>query len=354
MSGRERPVASVVDVFCGVGGLSYGFKQAGFDICTGIDVDEECRHAYEKNIGTLFLRKDVSELCAETLKKLYPADGGTRKVLVGCAPCQPFSTYNQKNDNPQWRLLERFGELIAQTSPDVISMENVPRLVKFKGGDLFDGFVEKLKDAGYHVSWDILYGPDYGLAQTRSRLVLLASLLGKIDLPKPTHEPESYRTVEDEIGGLPRLSHGDIDENDELHRASSLSTKNQRRIASSKPGGTWRDWDDDLVTECHKAETGKGYSSVYGRMEWDKPSPTMTTQFYGFGNGRFGHPDQDRAISLREGAMLQGFPRDYQFTKPGAKIRFKSVGRMIGNAVPVMLATAIAHAVRAHLEAHAT
>ncbi len=345
----NRVEASVVDLFCGVGGLSYGFKKAGFDVRAGIDVDEECRYAYEKNVGTVFLRKDVGELSPATLQGLYPDDAKV-KVLMGCAPCQPFSTYNQKNDNPQWRLLERFGELIAATQPDVVSMENVPRLVRFRSGELFDGFVQTLEDSEYSVSWDVLYGPDYGMAQTRSRLVLLASRLGKIELPKPSHEPSAYRTVKDEIGDLPPLSHGETDKNDELHRASSLSKINERRMVSSKPGGTWRDWSDDLVTPCHQAETGRGYSSVYGRMEWEKPSPTMTTQFYGFGNGRFGHPEQNRAITLREGAMLQGFPREYQFMKPGEKIRFKTVGRMIGNAVPVTLATAIAKAVREHIE----
>jgi DNA (cytosine-5)-methyltransferase 1 len=122
-------------------------------------------------------------------------------------------------------------------------------------------------------------------------------------------------------------------------------------MAASKPGGTWRDWDEDLVAECHQVDTGRGYASVYGRMSWDEPSPTITTQFFGFGNGRFGHPDQDRALSLREGAMLQGFPQDYQFVDPGKPVQFKKIGRLIGNAVPVKLANAIAAAVREHLEA---
>ncbi len=124
-------------------------------------------------------------------------------------------------------------------------------------------------------------------------------------------------------------------------------------MASAKPGGTWRDWDPDLVTPCHRAESGRGYSSVYGRMEWGEPSPTITTQFYGFGNGRFGHPEQNRALSLREGAMLQGFPREYQFVAPGGEVHFKVVGRLIGNAVPVKLATAIAGAVRRHIDEYA-
>jgi DNA (cytosine-5)-methyltransferase 1 len=209
--------------------------------------------------------------------------------------------------------------------------------------------VKQLQEAKYHLAWDVLYGPDYGLAQTRSRLVLLASKFGPIELPKATHK-SGHRTVRDEIGDLPRLTHGQTDSRDPLHRSSRLSDLNYRRIASAKPGGTWRDWKRNLVAKCHQADSGRGYSSVYGRMEWDEPSPTITTQFFGFGNGRFGHPEQNRALSLREGAMLQGFPRSYQFVAPDDKVQFKKIGRLIGNAVPVKLASAIATSVASHLD----
>jgi len=139
---------------------------------------------------------------------------------------------------------------------------------------------------------------------------------------------------------------GETDPFDPLHRASTLSETNLRRIEASIPGGTWHDWDDDLVTECHKAHTGQRYVSVYGRMSWDEPAPTITTQFYGFGNGRFGHPEQNRAISLHEGAILQSFPKTYEFVEPADPIHFKILGRMIGNAVPVLVARAIARTIR--------
>ena len=346
-SSAKHPRASVIDLFCGAGGLSYGFKSEGFRLAAGIDIDEACRFPYVENNHAPFIRRDVGEMDAEDVEQLF--EPGSIRVLVGCAPCQPFSTYNQKNDDPNWRLLQSFGRIIDRVCPDVVSMENVPQLIKFRGGKTFGKFISTLHSAGYHVEWDVLYGPDYGLAQTRSRLVLLASRLGDIALPEPTHKTD-YRTVKDEIGNLPPLRHGEADESDRLHCCSRLSKTNALRMASSKPGGTWRDWDADLVTDCHKAETGKGYSSVYGRMEWSEPSPTITTQFYGFGNGRFGHPEQDRALSLREGALLQGFPRNYQFVEPGRPVHFKTVGRLIGNAVPVKLATAIARAVRTHIE----
>jgi DNA (cytosine-5)-methyltransferase 1 len=340
----------VVDIFCGAGGLSHGFLQQGFKIAGGVDIDEQCRYAFESNNDAAFLRRDVTTLTAKEVNELF--DPKNARILVGCAPCQPFSTYNQKNNDPKWQLLQSFGDLVLEVQPDVLSMENVPRLLTFKDGEIFDQFVQRLRDAHYSVAWDVLYGPNFGLAQTRSRLVLLASKLGPIQLPKPTHKGK-YRTVRQEIGRLRPIDQGGIDDRDLLHRCSKLSATNQKRIASSEPGGTWRDWRKHLVADCHKQETGRGYSSVYGRMEWDEPSPTITTQFFGFGNGRFGHPEQDRAISLREGALLQGFPRDYAFVAPGAPIRFKSIGRLIGNAVPVRLAAAIAKSVKQHLEKHA-
>lgn len=344
----SAPLASVVDLFCGAGGLSHGFKNEAFKVAAGIDIDEACRFPYEANNDAPFLRKDVGKLTAKEIDDLFIPR--TKRVLVGCAPCQPFSTYNQKNEDPNWKLLNAFGDIIEASEPDVVSMENVPRLLAFRGGAVFNAFVAKLEAAEYKVVWDVLYGPDFGLAQTRSRLVLLASRLGPIAMPEPTHDETNHRTVRDVIGALPSLAHGEVDERDPLHRASRLSETNARRIASAKPGGTWRDWDQDLVADCHKVSTGKGYSSVYGRMTWTAPSPTITTQFYGFGNGRFGHPEQDRALTLREGALLQGFPRDYQFVAPGERVHFKRVGRLIGNAVPVTLASAIARAVKLHLE----
>lgn len=345
---RRRVTASVVDLFCGAGGLSYGFKSEAFRLAAGVDIDETCRFPFEQNNEAPFVRKDVDKLTAADLNSLFAPDA--TRVLVGCAPCQPFSTYNQKNVNPDWKLLGSFGDLIDAARPDVVSMENVPRLLAFRDGDVFAAFVATLRAADYHVVWDILFGPDFGLAQTRSRLVLLASRLGPITLPLPTHDAKNYRTVRDEIGALPKLGHGEADEADPLHRASRLSPINAKRIASAKPGGTWRDWEADLVAPCHQVATGKGYASVYGRMRWSVPSPTITTQFFGFGNGRFGHPEQNRALSLREGALLQGFPRNYQFVAPGDSIHFKKVGRLIGNAVPVKLAGAIAQAVKVHIE----
>jgi len=151
------------------------------------------------------------------------------------------------------------------------------------------------------------------------------------------------------IKKLPRVDSGGVSPNDPLHRARRLGPLNLKRIRASKPGGTWHDWPEDLRADCHKKESGASYKSVYGRMQWSEPSPTITTLFHGFGNGRFGHPEQDRALTLREGAMLQTFPETYAFAEHGAPISFDAIGRHIGNAVPVDLGRVIGRSIARHL-----
>jgi DNA (cytosine-5)-methyltransferase 1 len=152
------------------------------------------------------------------------------------------------------------------------------------------------------------------------------------------------------LAELPALGAGEVDELDPIHQTADLSPLNLKRIRVSKPGGTWRDWPVEFVAKCHRKKTGKTYPGVYGRMSWDEPAPTITTQFFGFGNGRFGHPEQDRAISLREGAILQSFPCTYRFTPPDKPIYMKAIGRLVGNAVPVRLGEIIGRSFRHHLD----
>ncbi|MCK4493262.1 MAG: DNA (cytosine-5-)-methyltransferase, partial [Methylococcales bacterium] len=298
---------AAIDLFCGIGGLSYGFKKVGIKIKAGLDIDKSCQYAFEKNCNAKFINQDILTITANELNALY--DKNDIKVLVGCAPCQPFSSYSYKNDTQKdnrWKLLEEFSRLITEVKPDIISMENVPTLLNFKAAPVFFNFVDRLKREGYFVWHDVIYAPDYGIPQKRKRLVLLASKKGKIKLLPPTHAPENYVSVKEAIGTLDKIKSGETSKNDFLHRASKLSEKNLKRIKQSKPGGSWkRDWDDDLKLECHKNATGKTYVSVYGRMKWDEPAPTMTTLCTGIGNGRFGHPEQDRAISLREASIFQ-------------------------------------------------
>ena len=337
------PPGSVVDVFCGVGGLSHGFVQEGFDVCAGIDTDASCRYAYERNNGARFVERSVEDLTAGDINPLF-ADGQPR-ILVGCAPCQPFSTYSQNRRDAKWRLLSEFARLVRDVQPDVVSMENVPRLASFHGGRLFEGFLAMLGQEGYAVWSNVVDCAGYGVPQTRKRLVVLASRLGAIELLPPTHAPDAHQTVRDAIAGLPSIAAGEHDAEDPLHYASRLSPANLARIRAAKPGGSWSDWDPALVAECHRKGTGRWYGSVYGRMCWDEPAPTITTQCNGFGNGRFGHPEQDRAISLREAALLQTFPRGYDFFDSTRRWFVSATARWIGNAVPVALARAVARSV---------
>ncbi|WP_110887585.1 DNA cytosine methyltransferase [Deinococcus yavapaiensis] len=351
---RPHRNSTVVDLFCGVGGLTHGFVAEGFHVAAGLDVDSSCRHAYEaNNAGATFLEKSVDDPSVpDLLRDLYPR--GRTKILVGCAPCQPFSSNNTKGKQTgDWRLLGVFGDLVAAVEPDVVSMENVSRLATFRGGEVFRGFVSKLEDLGYHVAWDDVHGPDHGVPQRRKRLLLLASRLGPIEFEPPSRSPDTYRTVRDTIGALRPLRAGERDLADPLHWAAGLTQRNLERIRASKPNGSWRDWDEHLVADCHRKASGKSFPSVYGRMAWDEPSPTITTQFYGFGNGRFGHPEQDRAISLREGALLQTFPPGYEFVPPEGPWTFEHIGRHIGNAVPPEVGRVVARSIAAHLDATA-
>jgi DNA (cytosine-5)-methyltransferase 1 len=230
-------------------------------------------------------------------------------------------------------------------------MENVPQLAKFKHSPVFPNFVKTLEKEGYKVSYKIVYAPDYGIPQKRKRLVLLASRHGDIELIPPTHSIDNYITVKDVIGDLEKIESGKSSENDFLHKASQLSDKNLLRIKQSKPGGSWkRDWEENLLLDCHKSEKGKTYGSMYGRMTWDEPSPTMTTHCIGIGNGRFGHPEQDRAISLREAALFQSFPIEYKFAKDKESLSVRNVSKHIGNAVPPRLGEVIGLSIIKHLE----
>lgn len=340
---------AAVDLFCGIGGLTRGLEDAGINVVAGIDIEAECQYAYEENNHARFIQKDIVDMPPQEIEKLYPSNTDMR-ILAGCAPCQPFSKYTKRyrkngyNDE-KWRLLYSFGRLAKHVMPDVITMENVPELEKT---NVFSDFLSTLEECGYHVIYTVVYCPDYGVPQSRKRLVLLASLHGDIEIPRKTHEGH-YRTVRDAIGELPRLSAGQTDANDPMHTATALSKRNLQRIQQSVPGGTWRDWTEELQLACHKKQTGRTYPSVYGRMQWDMPSPTITTQFYGYGNGRFGHPEQDRAISFREGAILQSFPKDYRFFASASISNRRLLGTQIGNAVPVLLGKAIGESIIDHI-----
>ncbi len=340
-------MVTCVDLFCGLGGLTYGLTKGGVRVVAGVDVDAHCRFPYEQNNAARFIERDVRQLSGDDLRALWL--NNSHKLLAGCAPCQPFSTYSRKGRktrlDTKWDLVADFARLVREAGPDFVTMENVPQVLDHK---VFDEFVASL--AGYHVWHEVIDCARYGVPQTRKRLVLLASKLGPISIasPPPLEEQEEA-TVRKAISHLPPLAAGKSDPEDSLHAACRLSALNLRRIRASKPGGTWREWDPALVARCHQKHTGGTYPSVYGRMKWDAPSPTITTQSFGYGNGRFGHPEQDRAITLREAAILQTFPETYQFLAEGDPVKFSVLGRLIGNAVPVRLGEVIAKTLKHHI-----
>lgn len=338
---------SCIDLFCGVGGLTHGLSRGGISVIAGIDLDPECSFPYENNNDAVFIQRDVHGLSGTDLDGLF-GDANLR-LIGGCAPCQPFSTYSRKGrkgrEDNDWELIRDFSRLVRETQPELVTMENVPQL---QDHDVFSEFLKDLD--GYTTWYDVVDCTQYGIPQTRKRLVLLASRLGTVQLMSPQEFGQQATTVRDVISHLPALTAGAADPNDALHRASKLSDLNLRRIKASKPGGTWRDWDDELLAACHRKVTGQTYPSVYGRMEWDAPSPTITTQSFGFGNGRFGHPEQNRAISLREAAILQTFPDDYRFLAPRERVTFSKLGRLIGNAVPPRIGEVVAKSLVAHVQ----
>lgn len=341
-----RPDVEAIDLFCGVGGLSCGLSQQGVKVIAGFDLDPSCEYPYTANHPhATFFQGDVASVEGQQLLSLWSP--GAVRLLAGCAPCQPFSTYanTAEVDKAKWRLLKEFARLVDECAPDLVTMENVPRLV---GTTPFKAFLSSLKKGRYHVAYGVVNAADYGAPQSRKRLVLVASKFGAVALPPPTHAgAANWVTVRQAVAHLPELTDGQQCAQDPMHLASNLSALNRQRIRASRPGGTWRDWPKELVAECHRRESGKHSGGVYGRMDWNKPAPTMTTLCNGYGNGRFGHPQQHRGITLREAAIFQSFPDDYLFVKEGEPVVVKTLARLIGNAVPPKLGEAVARSLYA-------
>lgn len=245
----------VIDLFCGIGGLSHGMYKEGLDIIAGFDIDDTCKYAYEKNNKSTFYNQDIKTVTKEQISSLFK--GYDIKVLAGCAPCQPFSSYAFKvkdKDKNKYDLLYEFGRIVEEVLPDIVTMENVAQILSFKQKPVLSDFVNLLERNQYHVDFKIVYCPDYGIPQTRKRIVLLASRLGEINLIPSTHKKKNYKTVRQTIGKLPPIEAGEICPTDPLHRARSLSELNLKRIRATPIKGSWRDWDKDLILNCHKQD----------------------------------------------------------------------------------------------------
>lgn len=360
-SDKAKNIAAY-DFFCGCGGTSRGFQNAGIDIVFALDIDPDARSTFTQNFPeTIFCNKSITKLTPSDLQPTLDKHKDSYKLFCGCAPCQPFTkqyTESPKRDTRK-SLLSQFGIIIEKYKPDFVFVENVPglqKVPKHKRGP-FPAFKELLRKMGYYITYGIVAAQDYGTPQLRRRFVLLASRHGEINIPLPTHGKDHgtpYKTVRDAIDDLPAIAAGEIYKEPKVlnHRAAKLSELNMKRIKSSDhDGGGRNNWPEYLVPKCYTrinkhGETHSGHTDCYGRLWWGKPATGLTTRCISYSNGRFGHPEQNRAISVREAARLQGFDDAFEFTG-----NLNSMARQIGNAVPVNLAVAMGKHFIKHLEA---
>ena len=332
-----------VDFFCGGGGMSLGLKMAGIKILAGIDNNPLVRETFCANHpNSEFILEDITQLSPESLKtKLSLTKEDPNLILVGCSPCQYWSLLNsdKRKSKKTAFLLEYFQSFIEDLKPGYILIENVPGLIK-KNESPINQFKSSLVAIGYHLVDGVLNCNDFDVPQNRKRYVLLASQIGPILFPKPSLSTK--KTLRDAIGDktvFHKIPAGHRDISGNFHATTSLSALNLKRLrATPKDGGNRLAWKDDpeLQLNAYKGKDNT-FRDVYARTWWDRPAPTITTKYTSYSNGRFGHPEQDRALSVREGAALQSFPDNF-------KIQCKTIGsaaQIIGNAVPPAFAKAL-------------
>jgi len=326
-----------IDFFCGAGGLTHGLQLAGIDVFAGIDIETSCKETYEYNNNAKFINKSIVETTAKEIKELFANNKEDKSytMIAGCAPCQPYSTMNtrKKQDDDRKTLLDEFRRVIKGVRPHFVIMENVSRLNE--ENPYFAKFISMLENAGYQYEYKVLNSKDFSVAQNRKRLFLIATRLKKITLSFDALQSHTPITLKDVIYNLEPISHTTPSMIDPLHKSKLLNELNLKRIkATPKNGGLRSAWNDDLRVPCHvKKEV---FLDNYGRLAWGRLSSTITTKFNQYYSGRFGHPEADRALSLREGALIQSFPKNYNFFGNDTEI-----ARQIGNAVPVNLSKAV-------------
>ena len=328
-----------VDFFSGCGGTSAGFSRAGIEILVGVDNDPDAAKTYKSNFPDVcFLERDIRELTADDLATSIDIEDDDFLLFSACAPCQPFTKHRRLAEDPngQSNLLSEFLRFVDKFKPDLLFLENVPGIAKSKRSlGPFDELLNALDRWKYWREFDEFDCWEFGVPQKRRRFVLIASRMGPISFPLSTHGPGAdnprFSTVREWISDLPEIEAGEEHQHVPNHRAAYLSNLNLRRIKATPEGGSRLDWPNNLELECH-SNGFKGYSDVYGRLRWDAPASALTTRCISLSNGRYGHPNQNRAISAREAACLQTFPREFEFFGS-----LNSVARQIGNAVPVLV-----------------
>jgi DNA (cytosine-5)-methyltransferase 1 len=328
-----------VDLFCGCGGVTYGLAKAGIRVTLGTDIDEACRLTFKlNNPSSKFLNADLRILPAESLLiQGRPTAVGDYLLVAACAPCQPFSAQNRlRREAPGRTMLGHVGRIVQTLKPDFLFLENVPGIQKVPGFSAFRRLLRTLSALRYAVEFRTVDASWYGVPQSRRRLVLVGSLYGCVPWPPRTHGPTpgllALATVRRAISRFPPLKAGESHPTVPNHAAAHLTASNlQRILATPVDGGGRTDWPPSLGLSCHAKHLG--HPDVYGRLSWDRAAPTLTTKCTSLSNGRYGHPEQNRAISAREAAALQGFDDSYVFYGG-----LRQVSKQIGNAVPPALA----------------
>ena len=342
MSEMVKQRFTAIDFFCGGGGMTCGLRQSGIDVIAGVDFDPAVGETYEfNNPGSKFINSDINILTENYFEDKFGVQrGDDNLILVGCSPCQYYSIINTDRTKSLKTkdLLMSFARFIEYYRPGYVLVENVPGIVTNKDSVLPE-FLNKLVSLGYgetvdDIKRDVIDLSYYGVPQSRRRFSLIATRLPGISLclPKPDAEQRRLRSCIGVANGFPSIEAGHRDSSDFNHSCAGLSdVGKQRMIRTHKNGGSRLDWANDpqLQLACYEGKDDS-FTDNYGRMSWDKPAPTITTKFLSISNGRFGHPEEDRAISVREGAAIQTFPNTYVFKTTS----MGNAAKIIGNAVP--------------------
>ena len=324
-----------IDFFCGGGGMTYGLREAGVEVIAGVDLARDCETTYESNnAGSRFVCADIKELPLDFFENEF----GIRRnddelLLVGCSPCQYYSIINTTREKSKLSkdLLLDFMRFVEFYNPGFVLVENVPGLLS-REDSAFPEFLEFLNAHDFHVIYDIVNMSYYGVPQTRRRFSLVASRLGDVRMPE---KDARQKLLSEFIGtkrGLKSIPAGHTDSSEFMHSTMRLAPINMKRLLrTSKNGGSRMEWKDDeeLQLKCYIGKDNS-FRDVYGRLRWDRPSSTITTNFIKISSGRFAHPCENRGLSIREGAKLQTFPDSYIFKGGNMAIN----ARIIGNAVP--------------------
>jgi len=342
-SSSTRMKIIAADLFCGAGGLTRGLLDAGIEVRVGVDYDDSFRRTYDyNNRPAKFYQANIKSLKGQELDSLINIHPSELFLLAACAPCQPFSRHNKNHyyDRRKSLVLQvvRIMEEIRR-KPDLLFFENVPAIMKINKGRQFKRLCNALGRLKYNCTFGIINAKDYGVPQNRKRFILIGILKKHynepVSFPENTHGKGKlpYKTVRDTINYLPRLVAGQRHDVVSSHECAGIKEINIKRLKETpEDGGSRTDYrTKELILDCHLNHNG--HKDTYGRMKWDAPSPTLTCKCVSISNGRFGHPSQLRGISLREAALLQSFPDNYEFFG-----MFQNMAMQIGNAVPPLLA----------------